>query len=153
MTTQEFINKYHPCGEARTWLAANASTIEEAWTKTTRLDWMLWAAMHSNLKFVVLKEIILPIRITEADDLAVLNALDYPEQADWRMFAKKLAYADYNYQSITSAVLHIVFAVCAINANIAAGHAAYAYRSAANHANHNYTEHLITKLKSLSPIW
>ena len=153
MTTQEFIDRYHPCGEARIWLAANASTIEEAWAKTTRLDWMLWAAMHSNLKFVVLKEILLPIRITEADDLAVLNALDNPEQADWRMLANNLAYADYNYQSATSAVEHVVFAVCAINANIAADRAAYAYRSAANHANHNYTEHLITKLKSLSPVW
>jgi len=153
MTTQEFIDRYHPCGEARIWLAANASTIEEAWAKTTRLDWMLWAAMHSNLKFVVLKEILLPIRITEADDLAVLNALDNPEQADWRMLANNLAFATYSYQSITSAVAHVVFAARAINVDNAAGHAIDAYRSAANHANHNYTEHLITKLKSLSPVW
>lgn len=41
MTTKDFIEKYHPCGEGEAF-AEQYATMSEAWDNCPRADWLLW---------------------------------------------------------------------------------------------------------------
>ena len=49
MTIQEFCEKHNACREGREWALANCATMQEAWDKCDRPDWLIWIATRPNV--------------------------------------------------------------------------------------------------------
>ena len=49
MTIQEFCEKHNACREGREWALANCNSMQEAWDKCDRPDWLIWIATRPNV--------------------------------------------------------------------------------------------------------
>jgi len=49
MTIQEFCDKHNACREGREWALANCNSMQEAWDKCDRPDWLIWIATRPNV--------------------------------------------------------------------------------------------------------
>ena len=49
MTIEEFCKKHNACVEGYTWAITNCSSMQEAWDKCPKANWLIWIATRPNV--------------------------------------------------------------------------------------------------------